>query len=73
MKMKIFNEICLSIQLPFNNTYVAMLTFSSPHLLLPINYAFNGFGEKYHQLGELWPNMCGDTCQYCDIFLMTNE
>jgi hypothetical protein len=51
--MKIFNEICLSIQLPFNNTYVAMLTLSSPHLFLPINYTFNGFGEKYHQLGEL--------------------
>jgi hypothetical protein len=34
MKMKIFNEICLSIQLPSNITYVLVLTFSSSHLFM---------------------------------------
>ncbi len=53
MKMKFFNEIPLSIQLPSNNTNASMFTFSSPHLLLPIDYTFNGLREKYHQLDKL--------------------
>jgi flagellar assembly factor FliW len=60
MKMKIFNEIHLSTQLPSNNTYVLVLTLSSPHLILPIDYTFNVPGEMYHQLGELWLSLCGD-------------
>jgi len=73
MKMKFFNEIPLSIQLLSNNANASMFTLSSPHLLLPTNYTFNAPWEKYHQLGKLWLKQCGDTCQYCDIFLMTNE
>jgi len=61
MKMKIFNEICLSIQLPSSNTNVLLFTLSSPHLLPPTDYTFNVLGEKYNQLGELWQNLCGDT------------
>jgi hypothetical protein len=57
--MKFFNEILLSIQLPSNNTNASMFTFSSPHLLLPIDYTYNGLGEKYHQLDKLWLNLCG--------------
>ncbi len=53
MKMKIFNEICLSIQLPSNNTDVLVFTLSSPHLLPPTNYMFNAPREKYNKLGEL--------------------
>jgi hypothetical protein len=48
MKMNFFNEICLSIQLPSNNTYVSVLTLSSPHLFVPIDYTFNAHGKKYH-------------------------
>jgi hypothetical protein len=59
--MKFFNEIHLSIQLPSNGTYVLVLTLSSPHLLMPIDYTFNVHEEKYHQLGELCLNLCGDT------------
>jgi len=73
MKMKFFNEIPLRIQLPSNSTHASMFTLSSPHLLMPTNYTFNAHGEKYHQLGKLWLNLCADTCQYCDTFLMTNE
>jgi hypothetical protein len=57
----------------FNSIYVLMLTFSSPHLFLPIGYTFNALEEKYHQLGELWLNLCGDTYEYYDIFLMIDE
>jgi flagellar assembly factor FliW len=53
MKMKFFNEICLSIQLPSNSIDVLVFTLSSPHLLPPTNYAFNVRREKYNQLGEL--------------------
>jgi hypothetical protein len=46
--MRIFNEIRLNIQFPFNSTYVSMLTLSSLHLFLPIDYTFNAPREKYH-------------------------
>jgi hypothetical protein len=36
-----FNEICLNIQPLSNNTYVSMLTLSSPYLFIPIDYTFN--------------------------------
>jgi len=48
MKIKFFNEICLSIQLLSNSTYASMHTFSSLQIFLPINYTFDALGEKYH-------------------------
>jgi len=66
----------LIIQLPSNNidasmpTLSSFHTLSSLHLFLLISYVFNVPREKYHQLSELWPNMCGDTRQYCDILKM---
>jgi hypothetical protein len=48
MKMNFFNEIHLSIQLPSYNTYVSMLTLSSAHLFLLIDYTFPAPREKYH-------------------------
>jgi len=47
--IKIFineNEIFLSIQLPSNNTYVLVLTFSSPDLFMLSDYTFNAHGKK---------------------------
>jgi hypothetical protein len=48
MKMKVFNEIRLNIQLPSNSTYISMFTLSSFHLFLPNDYTFNAPREKYH-------------------------